>query len=408
MLAVTPIDLATALGMVDVRNPQFLEAQSRVLEAVALRQLAASQYLPTINYGTSYDGHTGNLQQSNGNILSVKRNSLTVGAGVNAIAAGTVNIPGLVWNENLSLILFDYLRSRQLVSQRQFDTAATQRRGTASHSGLSRLAEAEGRRAIHSRPIIRPPNWPESRRTSPARGKGGPADADRARTEQLDREALVVEAEGQAVISSARLAQLIAVIRRSGCTRPTIGWPPTTWCPPPSRSRQLLALALIQRPELGARQAAVRQALYSLNQQKLLPFSPTVFLGFSTDEFGGGSNLVAQPVGAGPFARGEPRFGAFSPRTDFDAMAYFTLKNVGLGNRAAVAAAASRLRQSDWERLAEARAGADGSCQRIHNDPSPLGSDTHRGAGCGRFPRFLDRRPDAHPRQRRIAARGRR
>ncbi len=99
------------------------------------------------------------------------------------------------------------------------------------------------------------------------------------------------------------------------------------------------------------RQAAIRAALLGLNGQRMLPFSPMVYLGLSADEFGGGSNLADQPVGSAPFAAGTPRFGAFAPRTDFDAMAYWTLRNIGLGNRAQIDAAASRLRSADWQRL---------------------------------------------------------
>ena len=56
-------------------------ARQRVVEAAALRQLAAAQFLPSLNLGTNYDSHTGNLQQSNGNILSVNRSAVYVGAG---------------------------------------------------------------------------------------------------------------------------------------------------------------------------------------------------------------------------------------------------------------------------------------------------------------------------------------
>src|SRR4029077_15060131 len=90
-----PIDLNTALRLAGVQNPDILVAQSRVVESEALRQLAAAQFLPSINLGTNYDSHTGPLQQSNGNILSVNRSALYVGAGANAIAAGSVNIPGV-------------------------------------------------------------------------------------------------------------------------------------------------------------------------------------------------------------------------------------------------------------------------------------------------------------------------
>src|SRR5688500_9177430 len=48
---VQPIDLVTALRLAGVENPEIQIAQQRVVEAVALRQLAAAQFLPTINAG---------------------------------------------------------------------------------------------------------------------------------------------------------------------------------------------------------------------------------------------------------------------------------------------------------------------------------------------------------------------
>ena len=69
---VQPIDLDTALRLAGVQNPELNVARQRVLEAAAVRQLAAAQFLPSINPGMNYDTHTGNLQQSNGNILSIQ------------------------------------------------------------------------------------------------------------------------------------------------------------------------------------------------------------------------------------------------------------------------------------------------------------------------------------------------
>src|SRR5262249_53184408 len=49
-----PIDLNTTLRLAGVQNPDVLVAQSRVVESQALRQLAAAQFLPSINIGTNY------------------------------------------------------------------------------------------------------------------------------------------------------------------------------------------------------------------------------------------------------------------------------------------------------------------------------------------------------------------
>src|SRR5271166_1807167 len=118
---VQPIDLDTALRLAGVQNPELNVARQRVLEAVAVRQLSAARFLPSINPGMNYDTHSGNLQQSNGNILSLNRSAVYVGAGASAVAAGTVNIPGVFLGGNTAVGIFTYLESRQLVRQREFD-----------------------------------------------------------------------------------------------------------------------------------------------------------------------------------------------------------------------------------------------------------------------------------------------
>src|SRR5439155_3782820 len=90
-----PIDLGTALRLAGAENPELLLARQRVVEATALRQLAAAQLLPNLNIGGNYDAHRGSLQQDNGNILKVNRDSLYLGLGANAVGGGTVTIPGL-------------------------------------------------------------------------------------------------------------------------------------------------------------------------------------------------------------------------------------------------------------------------------------------------------------------------
>src|SRR5690242_3338674 len=65
------IDLAGALRLAGVDNLNILLARERVEQAVALRQLAAAQFLPNLNGGLNVDAHTGPLQQASGNILKV-------------------------------------------------------------------------------------------------------------------------------------------------------------------------------------------------------------------------------------------------------------------------------------------------------------------------------------------------
>ena len=68
-----PIDLTSALQLAGVSNPEILLARERITEALALRQLAVAQFLPSLHAGTNFDNHTGPLQQSTGSIINVNR-----------------------------------------------------------------------------------------------------------------------------------------------------------------------------------------------------------------------------------------------------------------------------------------------------------------------------------------------
>lgn len=335
------IDLNTALRLGGVQNPDLLLTRQIVVEAIAERQLAAAQFLPSINAGTSYNTHSGTLQQSNGNILSVNRSSIYVGAGSLAVAGGTVQIPGVVLSGNTDEILFRYLIARQYVRQREFATIAVR------NQVLLRICQAycdlilaEGRRAIAEH-ISTDAEQVASITAQYARvGQGRPADADRAATEWARRRANIRAAEGEILTASARLCRELN-LDPSIRLHPTDAFvAPLSIVPDPIPVSQLIALALTQRPEMAERRVVIREALLGLEGARLLPFSPTLFLAFSGGGYGGGSNLV------------QPTFGGFGGRTDVDLIAYWTLQNMGVGNLAMIKIAKANLGVKQYQELA--------------------------------------------------------
>ncbi len=338
---VRPIDLNTALRLAGVQNPELNLARQRVVEAAALRQLAAAQILPTINLGTNYDTHTGVLQQSNGNILSVNRSAVYVGSGSNAVAAGTVNIPGVVLAGNIAEGVYSYLVSKQVVNQRAFATAAVQNQTFLQVAlAYSELTRAEGGRAISIQARDEAREVARLTADYAATGEGRKADANRAATELARREAAIQEAEGQILIASADLCRILN-LDPSVRLHPTDAFVvPMPIVPDPAPLGELIALGLLRRPELGERRAAIRAALLSLEGSKVLPFSPTVLVGFSAGGFGGGSNLV------------RPIFGGFGGRTDLDVLAYWSIRNLGVGNVALIRIADANLRATRYQEIA--------------------------------------------------------
>jgi outer membrane protein TolC len=336
----TTIDLASALQLAGVQNPEIMLARERITEMAAIRQFAAAQILPNINGGMNFDSHSGALQQSNGHILNVARSALFVGAGANAIAAGSVSIPGVMWNQNLSQGMFTYLVARQSVRRAQFQSQAV-RNETLKKVALAyvELLRNAGRRAIAIK--IRDDASEIARLTAAfARtGEGRQADADRAATELAKREMDVTVADGELALASAQLARLLN-LDPSLRLQPAETWVvPNPIVPELITLQELIGIAALRRPELAAQRQAIAIAMLNLQGARILPFSPTTLVGYSAGLLGGGSNLQAV------------RFGNFAGRNDFDVVAYWTLQNLGVGNRSQVNAARSRLRQSDLERL---------------------------------------------------------
>lgn len=339
--AVYTIDLASALRLGGVENREILLAQQRVVQAVALRQLAAAQLLPSLNAGLNVDAHTGPLQQSSGNILSLNRGSLYVGAGASAVGGGTVNIPGVVYNLNVSDTIFRVLAAKQLVARQEFIHLAMRndmlRRVALSYVDL---LQAEGLRGLTLQTRLEADEVARLTAAFAKEKQGRQADADRAATELADRKIDQVEAEEKVKVASARLAELLNIdptVRLHPLEERLV---PAAVVPDPIPLAELVAIALLRRPELADKQAAIRQSFLELHSAKVLPFSPNLIVGFSAGTMGGGSNLVTGP-----------RFGDFRGRNDLDAVAYWTLQNLGVGNLALVRLAQSHVRSADLEQL---------------------------------------------------------
>jgi outer membrane protein TolC len=343
--AETPIDLGTALRLAGADNPELLFARQRVTEAVALRQLAAAQLLPNLNVGTNFDLHRGQLQQADGKLIDVHRDALYYGLGSNAVSAGTVNIPGLNYNLNLGDAWYTWYASKQrTVTARATSDAVRNDVLLRVCSAYLDLLRADARRAIATKNRDEGAELARITAGFAEAGQGRKADADRANVELQRRTAELTQAEADTLIATARLCQLLN-LDPSTRLKPTDGWVvPSPLVPDPTPLPDLLAIAMMQRPELEAKRSEVLTALYELSLAKVLPFSPNVILGFSAGDFGGGGGRIGDP-------RLEPRFGNFGARTDFDLVVFWQFRNLGVGNLAMARAADSRVKQSQLREL---------------------------------------------------------
>jgi outer membrane protein TolC len=351
----TPIDLPSALRLAGAQNPEILLALQRVEEAVAFRQLAAAQLLPSVNAGTSVNIHDGPLQSSTGSIVEVNRGSMYLGLGAYAVGAGTVNIPGLAWSGNVSEAIYANLVTRERVRQQDFGSQAVRNDvlGRVADAYLE-LVRAEGHWAIavQNRDEAKEVHRVTYEWSTKKGGLAKKSDADRAATELEMKQADLIEAEGMVQIASAQLAQVLSLDPVPALHPVDTFAVPRPLVPDAIPLPELLTIALTQRPELSERQAAIRAALLELDAAKVLPFSPNVILGYSAGTFGGGSNLVAQGI---PQADGtvlqQHRFGNFAGRQDVDAVLFWSLRNLGLGNIALTRLAGTALRSEELRQI---------------------------------------------------------
>ena len=320
-----PLDLTTALRLAEAQNPVIATARAEVLGALAAQTQARVLLLPSLNAGGNYHAHAGNLQRSSGRVLNLSEQSLYVGGGADALAAGTVNIPAISINTPMTEALLEPLVARQVVAGAQFNVRAT------ANSTL--LAVADRFLAlIGAEAILEFQRLSETQAAEVVKitddfarsGEGRASDAERAKADRLLRRAEVEAAEAEVAVTSARLSEVLnldAAVR----LRPLAGaLAPIELIDPRTPNEELLAIALKRRPEMGVRQAVIGAAEVRKRKEVVRPLLPTVLLGFSGGAFGGGSNLVP------------PTMGNFGGRTDFDAQAYWTLMNFGAGNYALI------------------------------------------------------------------------
>ncbi len=318
-----PIDLPTALRLADDQNPEIGIARVAILAASAQQLAAYGLLLPTLNGGSNYDGHAGNLQRSSGQILNVSRQNAFVGNAGQVVANSAIVLPGVNIFSPLTDAIYQPLATHQLVIGARFNAAATANEVLLDVS--TRYLELLGAKATLD-------SWRRSASEADeiARivlayaitGQGRKADADRAETQRRLFQAEIQHAEELVAVASARLSERLNLDASVRLETPPGQIVPLSLVDLNAPTEELIRAAIRQRPDLAARQAEVRSAEFRHKRELARPFLPTVWVSFSGGSQGGGSNIVT------------PNLGNFGGRADFDARAYWTLLNGGFGNLA--------------------------------------------------------------------------
>lgn len=326
-----PIDLATALRLADAQNLRIAFAREQIEEAAARYQSARALWLPSLRAGVGWNHHEGTLQETGGAVLDVSRSSLITGAGTQAVGAGSPAVPGVVSRFHLADALFEPLAARQAMDARNAGSqAVTNDTLLEVAQAYLELLGAVQHLAIAEESLRHAQHLAELTGSFAKSGQGLQADADRAATEQAIRENELERAKEIVRVRSARLAQLLRLDPSLVLAPLEPALVPLALVDEKRALADLVEQAQFNRPELSESRSLIQEAEHRLDRERLAPFIPNLAVGASYGGFGG--------------AEGQ-RVRDFRDRLDVDLAAYWELRNLGLGDRAARQERRSRLQQ---------------------------------------------------------------
>jgi outer membrane protein TolC len=193
------------------------------------------------------------------------------------------------------------------------------------------LLEAWQQKAIAEETLRHAEELAELTRSFAETGQGLQADADRAATELTIRQNGIERAREAVGVASARLAQQLSIDPSLVILPTEMTLIPMELISCEQTAQELVALGLRTRPELAENTALVQAAAKELERVRHAPLLPSVLLGMSYGGFGGGvGDSIAH----------------FEDRFDFEATAYWQVRNLGFGERAARTEALSQEQQA--------------------------------------------------------------
>jgi outer membrane protein TolC len=324
--------------LANAENLQIAFAREQIRQALARVDQTKVLWLPSIRGGTNYNRHDGAIQAVAGNQFDTSRGAFYSGLGAGGFGAGSPFIPGVYANFQLTDAIFQPLAARQFAAGRQRAAAAATNDALLNVSlAYLELLRANQDLAIAQQVRAEAQRLADVTAEYARTGEGLQADADRLQAELSVRRNDVLRGDEARRVASARLAQLLHIDPTVLLEPVEPAVVPIELVPQEVELRELVAQGLSRRPELAESRYLVGEAVERLRRERFAPLIPSVLVGGSYGAMSSGinGNLAA---GAG--------------RLDFDAIAYWEVRNMALGEAAARRGAQSVVSQAQVRRLA--------------------------------------------------------
>jgi outer membrane protein TolC len=335
---VQSVSLAGILQQAESQNPNLSFARERISEAYARVDRASVLWVPSLRAGVNYNHHEGAIQDVAGVVFNTSRSSLYGGLGAAAVGAGSPAVPGLIAQFHFTDAIFQPRIAEHQAASRQFGAMAVKNDVLRDASvAYLELVRAEHALAIAAEAQEHTANLANITEKYASAGQGLESDSERMQAELALREGQLAAREESVLTSSAKLAQILHASPTIVLTSDEPAVEPIELMSIEEPLESLVALGLSRRPELCEQRHLVSEAVERLNREKYAPIIPSVLLGTSYGGFGGGLG--------GNITNTNNRF-------DADAVAYWELRNIGLGDRAVQREMSSAARQAQFREVA--------------------------------------------------------
>jgi outer membrane protein TolC len=331
-----PIDFGVALRLADERNLDVAIFLERVAEAAAQLRQSRTLAVPTLRVGTSYSRHSGNLQETGGQVLEVDRVSEFRGFGAGAVGAGDIQAAGLSLEVDIAEAIFQRLVAEQNEAAARAAFQANRHKVLLDvATAYLQLLYARAELAIATDSLRRAAELARVTLDYAEAGEGLLADAEMAAVQPLvweRRRLAAAEKLDAANVDLARLLHLDPGVRLEPLEEAI---PVMEIFSAEEDLDALLARALDRRPEVEQYEALVSAAEDDLTSERYGLFIPRVSLNYSSGDFGGapGSSV-----------------GGLRHRDDLALMLYWQFDQLGFANKGRIDEKRSRLRQLELRR----------------------------------------------------------
>jgi outer membrane protein TolC len=268
-----------------------------------------------------------------GNTLVVSGGAALGGVGAKGVGAGSPAVPGVYAHFHLTDAIYQRQITGYALDAREYQGDAVVN-DQLLETALAYLAllEAAQRKAIAAETLEHGQQLANLTGEFARTGAGNLADQDRATAALALLKNEVTRAEEASLVASARLNQLLSSDPTLTIAPEEPNVVPIDLVPIDSVSTvDLVATGLSNRPELAASRSLVCEAVSRLRREQHAPWLPSLLLGVSYGSFAAGTG--------GQLTNGSDRF-------DFDAVAWWELRNLGCGERAARDNARAQIQQA--------------------------------------------------------------